>query len=164
MAYVHTPLKSPVGVLTLVASNKGLAAVLWENDSPSRVRLGIGLCDPQHPVLITASQQLSEYFAGTRRVFDVPLDFNGTVFQQQVWRALLDIPFGQTRSYGDIARSIQNPAAVRAVGAANGRNPISIIAPCHRVIGANGTLTGFAGGLSAKDYLLRLEGASAKLL
>jgi methylated-DNA-[protein]-cysteine S-methyltransferase len=100
---------------------------------------------------------LHEYFAGTRNHFELELDFAGTVFQKQVWQALLTIPFGETRSYSQIARQIGNPTAVRAVGAANGRNPISIIAPCHRVIGASGTLTGFAGGLEAKQYLLTLE-------
>ena len=110
-------------------------------------------------VLLAAEQQLKEYFAGTRHQFELELDFTGTEFQKQVWQALLTIPFGETRSYSQIAQQIGNPKAVRAVGAANGRNPISIIAPCHRVIGASGGLTGFAGGLEAKQYLLALEGA-----
>ena len=103
-------------------------------------------------------QQLREYFAGTRTRFELDLDFVGTEFQKQVWAALLTIPFGETRSYSEIARQIGNPSAVRAVGAANGKNPISIVAPCHRVIGASGKLTGFAGGLEAKERLLTLEG------
>jgi methylated-DNA-[protein]-cysteine S-methyltransferase len=101
---------------------------------------------------------LAEYFAGTRNRFDLELDFTGTEFQKKVWQALLTIPFGETRSYSQIAEQIGSPSAVRAVGAANGRNPISIIAPCHRVIGASGKLTGFAGGLEAKELLLTLEG------
>jgi methylated-DNA-[protein]-cysteine S-methyltransferase len=131
---------------------------LWEDDDPARVPLGKPVADPDHPILTETERQLSAYFAGTLQRFDVPLDFRGTDFQKSVWAALLTIPFGETRSYGEIARQIGKPAAVRAVGAANGRNPISIIAPCHRVIGANGSLTGFAGGLQAKETLLALEG------
>lgn len=150
-------LPSPVGLLTLVANDHGLVAVLWENDAPQRVRLGVTMQDDQHPILAKAARQLDEYFAGRRRAFDIALDFAGTEFQCRVWNALLTIPFGETRSYAQIARQIGHPAAVRAVGAANGRNPISIIAPCHRVIGANGKLTGFAGGLDVKAQLLALE-------
>jgi methylated-DNA-[protein]-cysteine S-methyltransferase len=109
-------------------------------------------------VLLETEQQLNDYFAGTRKSFALKLDFNGTEFQKKVWAALLTIPFGETRSYGQIAKQIKKPKAVRAVGAANGRNPISIIAPCHRVIGSTGKLTGFAGGLEAKALLLALEG------
>ena len=119
--------------------------------------LGFVAEEPDHPVLLQAENQLHEYFAGRRREFTVPLDFAGTEFQNQVWRALLSIPFGETRTYTEIALQIGKPAAVRAVGAANGRNPISIMAPCHRVIGSNGKLTGFAGGLEAKAHLLALE-------
>lgn len=148
---------SPVGELTLVADAKGLAAILWENDRPGRVRLGALAEDAGHPVLRAAERQLGEYFAGTRRTFDVPLSFSGSDFQKSVWRALLTIPFGETRSYGEIARQVGKPSASRAVGAANGRNPVSIIAPCHRVVGSTGKLTGFAGGLDAKAFLLALE-------
>ena len=140
-----------------MASDIGLAAILWENDNPRRVPLHIVAEDSLHPVLCDAEKQLREYFAGERREFTVPLDFGGTDFQNQVWQALLSIPFGETRTYTEIALQIGKPAAVRAVGAANGRNPISIIAPCHRVIGSNGQLTGFAGGLEAKAHLLALE-------
>lgn len=149
---------SPVGMLTLVARGPALAAVLWEHERENRVRLGPLSEDTFHPVLRDTEKQLNEYFAGARRRFDLPLDFQGTEFQKQVWQALLDIPYGETRSYGQIAQSIGNPKSVRAVGAANGKNPISIIAPCHRVIGASGALTGFAGGLEAKALLLSLEG------
>jgi methylated-DNA-[protein]-cysteine S-methyltransferase len=158
MTYSYKLIPSPVGELKLVASDKGLAAILWENDVPDRVRLGAMAEDAAHPVLVEAAKQIGEYFAGTRTAFDVPLDFRGTEFQKSVWAALLTIPFGETRSYGEIARAVGRPTAFRAVGAANGKNPISIIAPCHRVIGTNGTLTGFAGGLEAKALLLVLEG------
>ena len=158
MHCVYKIMPSPVGELTLVARGEALAAILWQDDKPTRVRLGELREDGTHPVLLQTQQQLREYFAGTRQQFEVPLDFAGTDFQKQVWQALLTIPFGQTRSYGEIARQIGRPAAVRAVGAANGRNPVSIIAPCHRVIGATGALTGFAGGLEAKQTLLALEG------
>jgi methylated-DNA-[protein]-cysteine S-methyltransferase len=153
-------MQSPVGRLTLVASDSGLAAILWENDNPRRVPVNMVAEDPGHAVLIETEKQLREYFAGQRQKFSVPLDFGGTEFQNQVWQALLSIPFGETRTYTEIARQIGKPAAVRAVGAANGRNPISIIAPCHRVLGSTGSLTGFAGGLQAKAHLLALEGAA----
>lgn len=161
MTYVFKNIQTPVGTLKLVGSDKGLAAVLWENDDPARVRAQGAREDKNHPVLIAAEKQLQEYFAGTRTTFSLDLDFDGTDFQKQVWGALLTIPFGQTRSYADIARHIGNAKAVRAVGAANGRNPISIIAPCHRVIGANGKLTGFAGGLKVKEFLLGHEKRAA---
>jgi methylated-DNA-[protein]-cysteine S-methyltransferase len=156
--YIHKLVASPVGRLTLVASGEGLAAILWENDRPRRVPLDIGAEDDEHPVLVETERQLEEYFAGRRTTFTVTLDVAGTAFQRKVWSALLTIPFGETRSYGQIARQIGSPDAVRAVGAANGRNPVSIIAPCHRVIGSTGKLTGFAGGLEVKARLLALEG------
>jgi methylated-DNA-[protein]-cysteine S-methyltransferase len=150
---------SPIGVLKLVASPSGLAAVVWENDDPKRVRLGPTSEDATDAILIKASRQLKAYFAGDLKVFTLRLDFRGTDFQKSVWEALLTIPFGETRSYSDIARQIGKPKASRAVGAASGRNPIAIIAPCHRLIGSNGALTGFAGGIAAQEYLLRLERA-----
>jgi methylated-DNA-[protein]-cysteine S-methyltransferase len=125
------------------------------------VRLQIGAEDNRNPVLLETERQLREYFAGQRHEFALKLDLAGTAFQRKVWNALLTIPFGETRSYGQIARQIGNPNAVRAVGAANGRNPVSIIAPCHRVIGSTGKLTGFAGGLDAKARLLAFEGAKS---
>lgn len=160
MAYAYKIIASPVGALTLVASDKGLVAILWENDDPDRVRLGKLVEQPENPILAEAEKQLGAYFAGALKAFDLPLDFAGTPFQKSVWRALLTIPFGETRSYGEIARQIGRPTAFRAVGAANGRNPISIVAPCHRVIGSTGKLTGFAGGLAAKQRLLDLEQAA----
>ncbi|WP_234732116.1 methylated-DNA--[protein]-cysteine S-methyltransferase [Acidocella facilis] len=158
MGYLFSVIDSPVGALRLVGSAAGLAGVLWAREPPARVpHLHAARQDATHPLLCRAAAQLNEYFQGRRTIFDIPLDFVGTPFQLRVWTALTRIPFGETRSYGDIARAIGAPAAVRAVGAANGRNPVSIIAACHRVIGANGSLTGFAGGLEAKAYLLRHE-------
>jgi methylated-DNA-[protein]-cysteine S-methyltransferase len=155
--YSYKVIDSPVGELKLVASDQGLAAILWENEDPKRVRLGPLSEDPDNPILLETERQLAKYFAGKLKAFTVPLDLKGTEFQKSVWTALLTIPFGETRSYGEIARQIGKPAAVRAVGAANGRNPISIIAPCHRVVGSTGALTGYAGGLAAKERLLGLE-------
>jgi len=148
---------SPVGTLTLVAHDDALTAILWERDDPARVPIGAPIAAPDHPLLIETARQLDAYFAGGLTAFDLPLAFRGTAFQKEVWEALLTIPFGATRSYAEIARQIGRPDACRAVGAANGRNPISIVAPCHRVVGSSGALTGFAGGLAAKDYLLTLE-------
>ena len=153
---------TPVGKLKLVASDRGLVAILWENDRPHRVRLSELVENPQHPILIETERQLAEYFAGKRQDFDISLDMRGTPFQKNVWEALLAIPFGETRSYGQLARQLGNPNATRAVGAANGRNPISIIVPCHRVIGSSGSLTGFAGGLDTKSRLLDLENPNTK--
>lgn len=148
---------SPVGQLKLVANEQALVAILWDNENPKRVRLAELIEDVSHPILLNTQQQLIEYFLGQRKVFDILLDFEGTDFQKQVWSALLTIPYGETRSYKQIAQQLGNEKAVRAVGAANGKNPISIIAPCHRVIGAGGALVGFAGGLDKKEILLRLE-------
>ena len=148
---------SPVGTLTLVATNNGLAAILWEHDRPGRVRLPPLTTDDSHPILLETERQLQEYFGGRRRSFALTLDVSGTPFQRRVWDALLTIPFGETRSYSQIAEQIGTPAAVRAVGAANGRNPVSIVAPCHRVVAVSGALTGFAGGLDVKAQLLRHE-------
>lgn len=159
MAYVHKIIDSPVGKLKLVGSDDGLAAVLWEKDNPNRVRLGVTEENGHHPVLVETEKQLSEYFAGSRRAFSMKLNFVGTTFQKKVWNALLEIPFGETRSYQQLAERIGAPKAARAVGAANGKNPISIISPCHRVIGSSGALTGFAGGLATKQMLLELEGS-----
>ncbi len=157
MTHVFTAFDSPVGRLKLVAGAQGLVAVLWPDDRPGRVPLGALSEDGAHPVLVQTARELDAYFAGRRTAFSVPLDFRGTVFQKRVWSALLTIPFGERRTYGQIAEQLGHPTASRAVGAANGRNPISIIAPCHRVVGAGGQLTGFAGGLDAKAYLLELE-------
>jgi methylated-DNA-[protein]-cysteine S-methyltransferase len=161
--YVRKTISSPVGDLRLFASDAGLAAVLWSDEPGSHLRPGAFIEPGAHPVLAETERQLCEYFGGERREFRLPLDFHGTDFQQRVWTALLTIPYGQTRTYAQMAAFIGRPTAVRAVGAANGRNPISIVAPCHRVIGSNGTLTGFGGGLDNKAKLLALESAQADL-
>lgn len=160
MSLAYKTMDSPVGKLKLVASGKGLVAVLWENDEPLRVRLGEQDKEEGHPILLQAERQLGEYFCGQRMSFSVPIDLGGTPFQKNVWDALLAIPFGETRTYGELARRLGNPKASRAVGAATGKNPISIIVPCHRVIGSTGRLTGFAGGLEVKARLLTLERGS----
>lgn len=153
---------SPVGALGLVADAEALVAVLWPTETEGRVRLAE---EPEptrdHPVLVKTAAQLDEYFAGTRRRFDLPLGPSGTEFQRQVWWSLAEIPFGETSTYGKQAAAIGRPAAVRAVGAANGRNPLSIVLPCHRIVGADGKLTGFAGGLDTKRWLLDHEASVA---
>ena len=160
MTLFYKEIRSPVGKLKLVASSRALVAVLWERERPNRVKLDEMSLDPQHPILIETERQLAEYFAGKRTEFDLPLEPNGTEFQKKVWRTLREIPFGKTKRYLDLARAIGSPDASRAVGAANGKNPLSIVVPCHRVVGANGALTGFAGGLETKAALLALEAAS----
>jgi len=148
-------LNSPVGRLRLVSNGASLIAIEFENQQNS-IREGVERVDA---VLTACRDQLKEYFAGTRRRFDIPLAPSGTAFQKSVWQALSGIPYGQLRSYRDIAEILNKSRAVRAVGAANGRNRLPILVPCHRVIGSDGSLTGFAGGLDAKRALLKLEGA-----
>jgi methylated-DNA-[protein]-cysteine S-methyltransferase len=161
--YVYKWVNSPVGRLKLVATDDALSGVLWASERAGRVRLSTEAEDKAHPVLVKAERQIDEYFSGRRQTFALQLDFAGTDFQRTVWNALLTIPFGETRTYEQIAKQIGRPTAMRAVGAANGRNPIAIVVPCHRVIGATGGLTGFAGGLDAKAFLLELEAkASAR--
>ncbi|MEA9357279.1 methylated-DNA--[protein]-cysteine S-methyltransferase [Bacteriovorax sp. PP10] len=155
-------INSPVGKLKLVATDEALVAILWEKEKLGRVRLDkMGISD-KHPILLKTENQLKEYFTGKRKVFDLPLNPMGTSFQQMVWNELRQIPFGETRSYGELATKMGSPKASRAVGAANGKNPISIVVPCHRVIGKNGKLTGFAGGLRSKELLLDLEAKSMR--
>lgn len=160
---VQTRFQSPLGTVIAAASNKGLAG-LWFDDQrhlpPELAGAAVWRTDDDHPLLKRTVSQLEDYFAGTRTVFDLTLDLsNGTAFQQSVWQALLAIPAGGTTSYGDISQRIGRPSAVRAVGAAVGRNPVSIVVPCHRVLGRDGSLTGYAGGLERKSALLELEGA-----
>ena len=148
----------PVGTLSLAASDAGLHAFEFPaNRHP--VRRDRDWREGDHPLLRRAQAQLDAYFAGTRRDFDLPLAPRGTPFQRQVWFALASIPYGGTASYAQLAARVDRPAATRAVGAANGRNPLPIVLPCHRVIGADGSLTGFGGGLPTKRFLLELEGA-----
>ncbi len=148
-------LDTPIGSLRLVSTGTHLAAIEFENHQSDP---GDDACIADE-VLKRTAKQLDEYFAGQRKDFDLPLAPHGTAFQQTVWNALSSIPWGSLRSYADIARTIDKPKAVRAVGAANGRNPLPIVVPCHRVIGSNGSLTGFAGGLDIKRQLLELEGS-----
>ena len=155
--YVSKTIESPVGRMTLVSSQNRLTGIIWEKDDPNRMRPDNIVENDQHPVLLEAEQQLREYFNRERKIFSLDLDFNGTEFQKKVWNALLTIPYGETRTYGEIARQIGSPKSSRAVGAASGKNPISIVAPCHRVIGASGKLVGFGGGLENKSLLLNLE-------
>lgn len=157
MAHFYKEIESPVGKLKLVASSNALVAVLWEREPPNRVKLNPATWDPQHAILLETERQLAEYFSGERIQFDLPLQPDGSEFQKKVWQALRAIPFGQTRSYLDLAKTIGSSRAARAVGAANSKNPLSIIVPCHRVVGADGSLTGFAGGIKTKAELLALE-------
>ena len=150
-------IKSPVGNLKIVVNEKSLLAILWDNEKPNRVRLDQMFEDPSDPLILTTEKQLNEYFNNQRKVFELALETEGTVFQKDVWKLLYEIPFGVTKTYKDIAVAINRPAAVRAVGTAIGRNPISIVIPCHRVIASNGSLAGFAGGLHRKRALLKLE-------
>ncbi len=157
MTTLMMEIEAPCGPLRLYATADELVAV----DLPDR--FGAPATPGTNRVLERAAQQLAEYFAGKRREFDLPLAPKGTGFQERAWRALLAIPYGETRTYGEQARAIGRPAASRAVGAANGKNPIAIIIPCHRVIGANGTLTGYGGGLPLKRWLLEHEAKHAGL-
>ena len=151
-------LETPIGSLLLVGSDDGLVRVAFEQDGRPEPPEEDWVRAPEK--LETARRQLEEYFQGSRREFDLRLEPEGTDFQRSVWRALAEIPFGETVSYGELAQSLGKPSAMRAVGAANGRNPLPIVLPCHRVIGSDGSLTGFGGGLDAKRYLLDHEGAS----
>lgn len=156
----HT-LNGPLGSMILAASPQGLCGVWFEGQrhGPTEARMQSWTTDGANTLLKRASQQLLAYFAGDLTSFDVPLDLSaGTPFQQSVWRVLSTIPSGAHQSYGDVARQLNKPQAVRAVGAAVGRNPVSIIVPCHRILGAGGQLTGYAGGLWRKQALLQLEG------
>jgi methylated-DNA-[protein]-cysteine S-methyltransferase len=132
-------------------------AVLWEEERPERIKLDTPKFEPNHPILLETERQLSEYFAGKRTRFELPLAPRGSEFQKRVWAALKTIPFGKTASYLELAKTIGSSNASRAVGAATGKNPLSIVVPCHRAVGANGALTGFAGGLENKSKLLALE-------
>lgn len=164
-AIIHyLDMDSPVGVLRLIADDQGLREIWFEReDRPEQVKSDWVAASPMHApaTILAARQQLREYFAGERRQFELPLHPLGTPFQQDVWQQLRLIPYGTTISYGELARRVGNAHASRAVGAANGRNPLSIVVPCHRVIGSNGQLTGFSGGLPIKRMLLALEQRTA---
>jgi methylated-DNA-[protein]-cysteine S-methyltransferase len=160
MSVRHTRIASPIGPLLLAASDEGVHAIEFQSSRHPVVRDGTWQ-EGDHPLLRRTGEQLAEYFAGVRRRFDLPLAPRGTAFQLDVWRALATIEYGQTISYTELASRVGRPSAVRAAGAANGRNPLPIVLPCHRVIGASGDLTGFGGGLPVKRFLLQLEGALA---
>lgn len=150
---VFAEMASPVGKLTIVAVEQGLCAILWEGE----IDLGNRVQSKNNKIILDTQEQLSEYFAGQRKSFTLPLVLKGTDFQIQAWQQLLKIPFGSTISYGEQAARLGDKNKARAVGMANGQNPISIIVPCHRVIGSNGSLTGFGGGLACKEWLLEHE-------
>ncbi len=157
--YQTVTMDTPVGELRLIAGERGLRAILWGAEDMARIASidETELVEGSNPVLDQAVAQLEEYFAGTRREFDLPLDPQGTPFQQSVWLVLRTIPYGRTISYGEQAGQLGDPNKARAVGAANGKNPLSIVVPCHRVIGSGGQLTGFAAGLDVKSWLLDHE-------
>jgi methylated-DNA-[protein]-cysteine S-methyltransferase len=161
MRLFYKEIESPVGKLKLVATADALVAVLWQREERNRVKLDAATLDSQQPILLETERQLSEYFSGGRTEFDLPLQPDGSEFQKKVWRALREIPFGETRSYIELATALGSSKAARAVGAANSKNPLSIIVPCHRVVGADGSLTGFAGGIETKAALLAHETRSA---
>lgn len=156
----YRKIETPVGVLYLASDGERLRVVIWaEGWKRIRPRLGELSTEPC-PIVAETERQLREYFAGKRSEFDLPLRLDGTEFQRKVWRALAAIPYGRTATYGEQADRIRHPRAVRAVGRTNGLNPISIVLPCHRVIGKSGALTGYAGGLKAKRFLLDLESSA----
>jgi len=151
-------MKSPIGILTLIASPKGLSCLLFSQSPIPRSLREKSIVDSQgNQIITTAKTQLEEYFAGQRDTFTVPLDLVGTPFQVQVWKSLIKVKFGATRSYGEQASSIGRPTAVRAVGSANGKNPVAIILPCHRIIASDGSIGGFSGGIKNKIWLLEHE-------
>jgi methylated-DNA-[protein]-cysteine S-methyltransferase len=157
MALFCKEMASPVGKLNLIANANALVAIRLERERPDRLRLDAPSADEDHPILLEAERQLVDYFAGKRTTFELPIEPLGTEFQKKVWGYLRTIPFGKTKTYGDIARTVGSPRASRAVGAACGKNPLAIVVPCHRVVGANRALTGFAGGVEIKAELLALE-------
>lgn len=156
-----TRLKSPLGELILAASDSGLAAVYLPGSRHGPPPAGVE--EGENEILAQTRQQLEEYFAGTRQTFDLPLAAEGSAFERRVWDLLRTIPYGTTTSYGELARRLGDVKATRAVGAANGKNPLPIVVPCHRVVGARGELTGFGGGLDRKRWLLEHEGALLRL-
>jgi methylated-DNA-[protein]-cysteine S-methyltransferase len=157
MTVCYQKILSPVGSITIGADDTWLRIITFDSNEEKRRKLLLGFKDKTNKIIELTKVQLQEYFSGKRTEFDLPITFTGTNFQEQAWRALLTIPYGETRSYSEQAEIIGNPKAVRAVGGANGRNPIGIVVPCHRVIGKSGKLTGFAGGLDKKQFLLDLE-------
>lgn len=156
MNLVQYKMASSIGPLYLVASRKGLQGIYWHKQ-PLHLVKSLDRSCAEEKLLDDTCRQLAEYFGGKRKRFDIPVDLKGTAFQKQVWQELAKIPFGQTLSYNEVAKRIKNPKAVRAVGSANGKNPVCIIIPCHRVIAADGSIGGYAGGINIKQQLLALE-------
>lgn len=157
MSLFYNEMHSNVGTLKIVANENALVAILWEKEKNNRVKLQAMTKVDNHPIIQRTEKQLMEYFDKQRTSFDIPIEMNGTDFQNTIWEALSKIPYGKTLSYLQLAQKINRPKAVRALGTAIGRNPLSILIPCHRVIGSDGSLTGFAGGLDKKAFLLNLE-------
>lgn len=158
--FARARVDAPFGGLTVVASDAGVRFITFDNDAHPKSYAGMDVVDDaSHPVVARTVSQLGEYLDGKRLSFDVPLDLVGTEFQVQAWRALAGVPFGSTASYAQQAASIGRPTATRAIGAANGRNPVVVVLPCHRIVGADGSLTGFGGGLPVKKWLLDHEAA-----
>lgn len=155
--FFYTIYASSVGTLTLFATDTALTAITWPDENHNRIRLPAAVLHPDHPILIQTKQELDEYFSNKRKVFSIPILLHGTNFQKRVWQLLHQIPFSVTQTYKSVAENLGSPKAVRAVATAIGKNPISIIIPCHRIIGIKGNLCGFAGGLEAKQQLLYLE-------
>lgn len=158
LTFARARLQVPFGEITVVASDKGVRYITFDNDAHPKSYQNMSVIDDEsHPVVARTVAQLHEYIKGTRRTFDVPLDLVGTEFQVQAWNALAKVPYGTTASYAQQAASIGRPKATRAIGAANGRNPVVVVLPCHRIVGADGSLTGFGGGLHVKKWLLDHE-------
>ena len=158
LTFARARLHVPFGELTVVASDKGVRYISFENDAHPKSYQNMSVMDDaSHPVVARTVQQLNEYLQGTRTSFDLPLDVRGTEFQVHAWNALAKVPYGTTASYKQQAASIGRPTATRAIGAANGRNPVVVVLPCHRIVGADGSLTGFGGGLPVKKWLLDHE-------
>jgi len=158
MFFSRSTYEAPFGVLTVVGSDLGIRYVMFNNDAHPKPLEQLRISDTEiHDSVKDAITQLEEYFTGSRRDFELPLDLHGTEFQVEAWKALADIPYGHTATYGQQAASIGRPKAVRAIGGANGRNPVAIVLPCHRIVGADGSLTGFGGGIEVKKWLLDHE-------
>ena len=160
---VWEDMTSPLGPLTVLASDDGVHAIAFKSDRTEQAKINLSRAT-DHPIINAAVEQLAMYFDGKLKIFDLPLDLRGTDFQKRVWNVLLEIPFGETRTYGDLARALGNAGASQAVGAGNGKNPVAIVVPCHRVIGASGHLTGYAGGIDKKKFLLAHEGVIQPML
>ena len=163
IGYSRRTYEAPFGVVTVVGSDLGIRYVMFSDDAHPKPLESLQISDTDiHDSVNDAITQLEDYFNGSRREFDLPLDLHGTEFQVAAWKALAEVPYGHTASYGEQAASIGRPTAVRAIGGANGRNPVAIVLPCHRIVGADGSLTGFGGGIAVKKWLLDHEQATLR--